>query len=401
MCIKHNGSVTFEHTGHIADGTCINKEILHDKPNPAIFFADGKDNGNVARVNGYELQLDHRQVKNEKGLMKYPQWATETDDGKETVYKTNTVTSLPVAQKIIYRPTKHIEVSFKLVQEISDVEEYISDDEVKYVPPSSNAAGGKAGGTNKADKAAAEKAAAEKAAAEKAAAQKAAAEKAAADNALRVKELGIEIHEKQDQLTLKLQEVDTLKKEIFALRVRTAELTPDDDVKNKRMPMLVKDMVPETTQNAFSAFRENKHNEDILRKWEMNANKLLTQDGKPYNNRHVVFMMGNFYKAWALENPARAAKYEQTAADFNEKHKLIKAKFVVDTKKKNVRKLSEGIGGSAVGGKNKRARKTNDDTKKASDDATDDTKKDHDDEEDDDEEDPDFSWPAGAGDESP
>jgi hypothetical protein len=405
MCIKHNGSVTFEHTGHIADGTCINKGILHDKPNPAIFFADGKDDGNVAKLTGYDLQLDHRQVKNDKGLMKYPQWATETDDGKETIYKTNTVTSLPVAQKIIYRPTKHIEVSFKLVQEISDAEEYISDDEVKYVPPSSNAAGAKAGGTNKADKAdkaaaekaAAEKAAAEKVAAEKAAAEKAAADKAAADNAFRVQEINAQVNDMNEKLKLKLQEADTLKKEIFKLRVSAAELTPDDEVKCKRMPVVVKAMAAEITQNAFSAFRENKKNEDILRTWEMNANKLLIQQEKVYTNRHVMFMMANFYKAWALENPVRAARYEKRAADFNEEHKLQKAQAAVQIKKKQARKM-EGSAAGASAGRKRRRHDKDEEGKKGSDDATDDAKKD--DEEDDDDEDPDFSFPAGDGDDS-
>ena len=357
MCIKHNGSVTFEHTARIADGTYINMGILHDKPDAVSFFADGKDAGNVAKLTGHELQLEHRQKKTDRGLMKYPEWATETEDGKQTVYKTNNCTSLPLAQTITYSPNKNVKISFKLREEISDEEEYISDDdEVQIVCPTSNAVGGKAGGTS---------AKSDKEMEDKAATDKAAADKAAADNALRVQEINAEVNGKNDQLKAKLEEVDTLKKEIFKLRVSAAELTPDDDVKCKRMPVVVKPMAAETTQNAFSAFRENKNNEDILRKWEMNANKLLTQEEKVYNNRHVMCMMVNFYKAWALENPVRAAKYEKRATDFNEQHKLEKAEAAVQTKRKQVKKIS----GSASGGKKRPRTDKDEQAKKTSDEA--------------------------------
>jgi hypothetical protein len=384
MCVKHNDSVTFEHTGRIVDGTCINKGILHDKPNAASFFADGKDAGNVAKLAGHELQIEHRQVKTEKGLTKFPQWATETADGKQTVYKTSNCTSLPLGQTITYAPNKDVKVSFKLVLEISDGEEYISDDdEVQIVVPTPNAEGGSAGGAAVKS----EKDAADKAKQQQAAADKAEQEKAAAENALRVQQINAQAAEKIDELKVKLQEVDTLKKEIFKLRVSAAELTPDDDITYKKIPVLVRDMVTKTTQNAFTAFRAMPKNEQILRKWELTSNKMLIQDqkpdAKPYNNRNVMLMMGNFYKLWAEENPTRAAKYEKQAKDFNEENKLDKAKAAVENKRKVAKKLANG---GAAGSKKRRT----DDAKKGSDDAD---EKQTDDDDDDDE---DFNF-NGAG----
>ncbi len=361
MCVKHNDSVTFEHTGRIADGTYINKGILHDKPNAASFFADGKDAGNVAKLAGHELQIEHRQVKTEKGLTKFPQWATETADGKQTVYKTNNCTSLPLGQTITYAPNKDVKVSFKLVLEISDGEEYISDDDdVQIVVTTPNAAGGSAGGAAVKS----EKEAAAKAEDEKAAAEKAAAEKAAAENANRVQEINGQVRNKIEQLKIKVQELDTLKKEIFKLRVSAAELTPDDDITYKKMPVVVRDMVPKTTQNAFSAFRTYRNNEDLLRKWELNANKMLIQEQKPYNNRNVMLMMGTFYKVWAEENTARAANYEKQAKDFNELHKLDKVKAAAAAKKKQSKRLAESAGGGSVS----KRRKTDEEEQKGSDD---------------------------------
>jgi hypothetical protein len=364
LTVKRNSSVTYEYTGRMIDGTFINKGILHEKPNPDSFFGDGKDAGNVAKLTGHELQIEHKQLKTEKGIQKYPQWATESDGGKQTIYKTHNGCSLPIGQTISYTPSKETEVIFKLVQEISDEEEYISDDdEVKFVvtTPTASAKSPPAGGKGKgagastvdkkaaAEKAAAEKAAAEKAAAEKAAADKAAADKAAAEkaeaDALLVKRLTAQVNEKRQVMKTKQAEVDELKKEIFKLRVNIAEATPMPHEDFKIIPSVVREMVPETTQTAFSAFRSFKKNETLLRQWEINANKLMKAEKPNYTNRQVMIFMGTFYKAWAEDNAEAAAKYEKQAADFNEQNKVAKATAACKNKKRKL-EIAAGEGSS-------------------------------------------------------
>jgi hypothetical protein len=344
--VQRHGSSTYKYDGSIADGTYINQEILNAEPNPTTFLVDGKDTGNVCRLSGHVLDIVHRQVKHDKGLTKYPQWSTATEEGKHTVYKTNNVSSLPIGQIITYAPSKDVKVAFKVVQEISDgEEEFVSDDEVQIV---TNAAGGSAGGAAVKSENAAKNAEEEKAAAEKAAAEKAATEKAAAD-AQRLQEINLQIAEQKAELTGKLEEAKKLQESIFRLKMSAAEFIPDSAITIKKMPELVKNMVSTTTQTPFSAFRANERNEDVLREWELVSNKILLQEQKVYTNRNVIGVMEKLFKLWAEDNAERAVKYEKRAKDFTEAHQLDKAKAAVKAKEKHARKLQgKGNGGSAA-----------------------------------------------------
>jgi hypothetical protein len=369
--VQRHGSSTYKYDGSIADGTYINLEILNAEPNPTTFLVDGKDTGNVCRLSGHVLDIVHRQVKHDKGLTKYPQWSTATEEGKQTVYKTNNVSSLPIGQIIMYAPSKGVTVTLKVVQEISDGEEFVSDDEVQIV---TNAAGGSAGGAAVKSENAAKNAEEEKAAAEKAAAEKAATEKAAAD-AQRLQEINLQIAEQKAELTGKLEEAKKLQESIFRLKMSAAEFIPDSAITIKKMPELVKNMVSTTTQTPFSAFRANERNEDVLREWELVSNKILLQEQKAYTNRNVIGVMEKLFKLWAEDNAERAVRYEKRAKDFTEAHQLDKAKAAIKTKEKQARKLQgKGNGGSAA----KRFKKTAEKQEKSEEESNSDDSKDKD-----------------------
>jgi len=374
--VQRHGSSTYKYDGSITDGTYINLEILNAEPNPTTFLVDGKDTGNVCRLSGHVLDIEHKQVKHDKGLTKYPQWSTATEEGKQTVYKTNNVCSLPIGQIIMYAPSKGVTVTLKVVQVISDnEEEFVSDDE-DDIKPLTNAAGGSAGGAavkseNTAKNAEEEKAAAEKAAADKAEQDK--ADKAAAANAQRVQEINLQIAEQKAELNGKLEEAKKLQESIFRLKMSAAEFIPDSAITIKKMPEVVRGMVSTTTQTPFSAFRANEKNEDILREWELTSNKMLLQEQKPYTNRNVITVMEKLFKLWAEDNAERAVKYEKRAKDFTEAHQLDKAKAAVLAKKKKARKLEEGNGGSA-----KRSKKNVDKQDKSEEEPSSDESKDKD-----------------------
>ncbi len=357
--VQRHGSSTFKYEGSIADGTYINLEILNAEPNPTTFLVDGKDTGNVCRLSGHEFIIEHRQVKHDKGLTKYPQWSTATEEGKQTVYKTNNVSSLPIGQIITYAPSKDVKVAFKVVQEISDEEEFISDDEVQFVP------------TNVKSENAAKNAEEEKAAAEKAAA-----------DAQRLQEINLQITEQNTELKGKLEEAKKLQESVFRLKMSAAEFIPDSAITVKKMPEVVKNMVSTTTQTPFSAFRANEKNEDVLREWELISNKMLLQEQKPYTNRNVISVMEKLFKLWAEDNAERAVRYEKRAKEFTEAHQLDKAKAAVKAKEKKARKLQgKGNGGSA-----KRFKKNADKQDKSEEESSSDESKDKD-----------FSFDAAAG----